>query len=128
MRTNPPLRLFIGIFALTAFATPVAAQQSDNQAISAADRAFYAALSSRDLKGMEAVWAHKPYVSLVGPRSKTRTLGYDAVVDRKHLTSLLITLVAKHRRASCPMVKARFKSGGFVLGSAKLITGGSALS
>jgi len=80
MRMNPALQAFVGVFALAASATPIAAQQSDNEAISAADRTFYAALSSRDLRGMEAVWARKPYVSVVGPRSRTRTLGYEAVV------------------------------------------------
>jgi hypothetical protein len=40
MRMNPALQAFVGVFALAASATPIAAQQSDNEAISAADRAF----------------------------------------------------------------------------------------
>src|SRR3954471_21575947 len=80
MSTNPALQAFVGILALMATVNPIEAQQSDNEAVNAANQAFYAALSSRELKGMEAVWARKPHVSLVGPRSKTRTVGYEAVV------------------------------------------------
>ena len=57
-----------------------AQQPSDLDAIKAADAAFYAALSSRDVKTMEAVWANKPYVINIGPAAKTIPVGYaDAV-------------------------------------------------
>lgn len=57
-----------------------AQQPSDINAIKAADSAFYAALSARDAKAMEAVWANKPYVVNIGPASKTISVGYaDAV-------------------------------------------------
>jgi ketosteroid isomerase-like protein len=60
--------------------TPSLAQAADLDAVKASNQAFYAALSSRDLKAMEAVWANKPYVVNVGPRSKTIAVGYaDAV-------------------------------------------------
>ena len=57
-----------------------AQQASDLDAIKAANQAFYAALSARDVKAMEGVWANKPYVVNIGPRSKTIAVGYaDAV-------------------------------------------------
>lgn len=80
MPTKTALHAFVGVLALFASTSPLVAQQSDNDAINAANQAFYTALSSRDLKGMEAAWAHKPYVANVGPRSKTRDVGYEAVI------------------------------------------------
>jgi ketosteroid isomerase-like protein len=56
-----------------------AAQVSDTKAVAAANRAFIAALSSGDLTAMEQIWAHQPYVTNVGPRSRVRNTGYDAV-------------------------------------------------
>jgi len=58
------------------------AQSADFEAIKTANQAFYAALSARDLKAMEAVWANKPYVVNIGPRSKTVLVGYDAAVSK----------------------------------------------
>ncbi|MGY2046699.1 nuclear transport factor 2 family protein [Methylobacterium sp. JK268] len=58
------------------------AQSADVEAIKTANQAFYAALSARDLKAMEAVWANKPYVVNIGPRSKTVLVGYDAAVSK----------------------------------------------
>jgi hypothetical protein len=51
------------------------AQSADVEAIKTANQAFYAALSARDLKAMEAVWANKPYVVNIGPKSKTVLVG-----------------------------------------------------
>ncbi len=58
------------------------AQSADVEAIKAANQAFYDALSARDLKAMEAVWANKPYVVNIGPKSKTVLVGYDAAVSK----------------------------------------------
>jgi ketosteroid isomerase-like protein len=58
------------------------AQSADFEAIKTANQAFYAALSARDLKAMEAVWANKPYVVNIGPKSKTVLVGYDAAVSK----------------------------------------------
>ncbi|QOT79216.1 nuclear transport factor 2 family protein [Cupriavidus basilensis] len=62
-------------------AAGASAQQSSGiEAIKAANQAFYAALSARDTKAMVALWANKPYVVNIGPRSKTVAVGYaDAV-------------------------------------------------
>lgn len=61
--------------------TTVGAQQaSDLDAVKAANQAFYKALSGKDLKAMESLWANKPYVVNIGPRNKSITVGYaDAV-------------------------------------------------
>ena len=46
----------------------------------AASKAFYAALAViDDGTAMEKVWAHTPYVTLVGPRSKSIIVGWDAL-------------------------------------------------
>ena len=57
-----------------------AAQLPDTRAVATANQAFITALSSRNLSAMEQVWAHQPYVTNVGPRSRVRNTGYDAVV------------------------------------------------
>ena len=76
---------------LTGFATSAAAlgllmgvavaqQPADTDAVKAANSAFYAALSGLDAKAMGGVWADKPYVVNIGPRSKKVDVGYaDAV-------------------------------------------------
>ncbi|MCY0854905.1 nuclear transport factor 2 family protein [Cupriavidus sp. D39] len=55
---------------------------SDIEAIKAANQAFYTALSARDVKAMVALWANKPYVVNIGPRSKTIAVGYADAVSR----------------------------------------------
>jgi ketosteroid isomerase-like protein len=56
------------------------AQQADMEGVKAASKAFYAALAViDDGAAMEKVWAHTPYVTYVGPRSKSITVGWDAV-------------------------------------------------
>jgi ketosteroid isomerase-like protein len=59
---------------------PAGAAGTDDEAIMAADRAFYEAFSSRDIAAMKAVWADKPYAANIGPRSKEVTIGYASVV------------------------------------------------
>ena len=61
-------------------AIAVAEPVSDIDAVKAANQAFYTALSARDLKAMEGLWANKPYVVNFGPRNKVAAVGYaDAV-------------------------------------------------
>lgn len=55
------------------------AAPSDSTEIGAAIQGFHAALESRDLNKMEAVWAHETYALLVTPRDKTVTVGWDNV-------------------------------------------------
>jgi ketosteroid isomerase-like protein len=52
---------------------------SDEQAIKAANQAFYAAASARDLAQMEAVWAHEPYVRAIHPTNMHVDAGWEAV-------------------------------------------------
>jgi len=62
-------------------ASNAAAQQAaDIEGVRAASKAFYAALAALD-NGvtMEKVWAHTPYVTFVGPRSKSIIVGWDAI-------------------------------------------------
>ena len=54
-------------------------QAADVDGVKAASKAFYAALAVLDNgEAMEKVWAHTPYVTYVGPRSKTIIVGWDA--------------------------------------------------
>jgi ketosteroid isomerase-like protein len=69
--------------ALSAFIGIANAQQpADGEAVKAANQSFYTALSARDLKAMQAIWANKPYVVNIGPRSKTAAVGYDEAVTK----------------------------------------------
>ncbi|MCP4329787.1 MAG: nuclear transport factor 2 family protein [Alphaproteobacteria bacterium] len=65
------------VMGLTLFAGSASTQQpSDIEAIKAAHQAFYTALSAKDAKAMEAVWANKPYVTNIGPTAETIAVGY----------------------------------------------------
>jgi ketosteroid isomerase-like protein len=55
------------------------AQQSDADAVKAAVDTYNAAISARDAKAMDALWAHEPDAILVNPRDKTITVGWDAI-------------------------------------------------
>jgi ketosteroid isomerase-like protein len=57
-----------------------AAQQAEDiEGVQAASKAFYAALAALDDRTMERAWAHTPYVTLVGPRSKSIVVGWEAI-------------------------------------------------
>src|SRR4051794_35368825 len=70
----------LGACLLSAAPHPAGAAGTDDEAIMAADRAFYEAFSSRDIAAMKAVWADKPYAANIGPRSKEVTIGYASVL------------------------------------------------
>lgn len=57
-----------------------AQQPSDIDAVKEANAAFYVALSTRDAKQMEPLWANKPYVVNIGPRAKAAAVGYEEAV------------------------------------------------
>ncbi len=70
--------LLIGLVFL---AGPAGAQQSSEiEAIKAANQAFYDALSGRDPDAMAVVWAKKPYLVNIGPRSTEILVGYEDAV------------------------------------------------
>lgn len=65
----------------TALQTAVAAaeQPADIEGVRAASQAFYATLAILDDgTAMEKVWARTPYVTYVGPQSKSIIVGWDA--------------------------------------------------
>jgi ketosteroid isomerase-like protein len=53
--------------------------ESPEDLVRVADQAFYQALSGRDLAAMMTIWADKPYVVSIGPRSKGMDVGAEAV-------------------------------------------------
>jgi ketosteroid isomerase-like protein len=55
------------------------AQQSDADKIKTTIDDFHAALTALDIRKMDDVWAHDPYVTVVNPRDKTISIGWDAV-------------------------------------------------
>src|SRR5690348_4790174 len=65
---------------MLAAAAPARAQGPESEAVRAANQAFYDALSSRDIAAMRGVWANRPYVVNIGPRSRMMDVGYEAVV------------------------------------------------
>ena len=75
--------LAVGAVLLGPVANSACAQTAaDIDGVKAANAAFYAALSARDVKKMEAMWANKPYVVNMGPRIKTFAVGYDDAVAK----------------------------------------------
>lgn len=63
-------------------AQPAAAQkpQRDEEGVKAASKAFYEALAALDDgTAMSKVWAQRPYVTFIGPRSKEVIVGWDSL-------------------------------------------------
>ena len=80
---------------------PVKAQPAaDVAAVSAANAAFYTALSARDAAAMAQIYAHTDYVANVGPRSTAILFGWPAVEGwAKSLANIFETLDAKSTSA-----------------------------
>src|SRR5262249_31758994 len=78
MNRRTRLALAVGV-ALLADNGLVHAQQSDADKIKATIDGFYAALSALDIRKMDDVWAHDSYVTVINPRDRTVTVGWDAV-------------------------------------------------
>ena len=57
----------------------LAESRAADQELTAANAAFYAALSDHDEAAMDALWVHAPYVAAVHPVSKAPVVGWDAV-------------------------------------------------
>src|ERR1700693_602204 len=77
------LALIATAFAWLCIALPasnaVAQPAADVEGVKAASKGFYAALAVIDNgEAMEKVWAHTPYVTYAGPRSKSGIVGWDA--------------------------------------------------
>jgi ketosteroid isomerase-like protein len=58
-----------------------AQSDADVAAVSAANNAFYTALSALDAAAMGKVWANETYVTSISPRSKAVMTGWAAVQD-----------------------------------------------
>lgn len=71
------------LFAACLAFMPVKAVFADDMAgVKAASDGFYAALAViDDGTAMGKVWAHTPYVTFVGPRSKAPIVGWDALAQ-----------------------------------------------
>src|SRR5712691_10107824 len=54
-------------------------QTSAIERVNAASQVFIAAISARDIRAMEKVWAHEPYATFIGPLSTTVVVGWDGV-------------------------------------------------
>jgi ketosteroid isomerase-like protein len=82
MNRRGALMIMVSAWLCTVFpASQAAAQQTeaDNEGVKAASKAFYTALAVIDNgEAMEKVWAQTPYVTFVGPRSKSIIRGWDA--------------------------------------------------
>ena len=75
--------------------------EADMEGVKAASKAFYAALSVNDNgEAMSKVWAHTPYVTYVGPSSKSIMVGWDALgkhwVETKRVLQIDVTLSDQH--------------------------------
>jgi ketosteroid isomerase-like protein len=81
-RAQQPAMPVIGLSAIAALALlpgDASAQQSDTDKIKATNEAFHAALNALDVNKMADVWAHDAYVTLINPRDKAISIGWDAV-------------------------------------------------
>jgi ketosteroid isomerase-like protein len=56
-----------------------ARQTSDVDRVNAASQAFMAAISARDIRAMDKLWAHESYVTFMGPLSTTLVVGWEGV-------------------------------------------------
>jgi ketosteroid isomerase-like protein len=77
MNLRSTLALIATLIALSSNSA-LAQAAGDVEGVKAASNAFYSALAViDDGTAMEKVWAHTPYVTLVGPRSKSPLVGWD---------------------------------------------------
>ena len=54
-------------------------QKSDVDQVKAASQAFIAAITERDIRAMDKVWAHESYATFIGPLSTNVVVGWDGV-------------------------------------------------
>jgi ketosteroid isomerase-like protein len=70
---------FVVVTFIAAGALALAQSSSDTAAVTAANEAFYVALSSLDASATEPLWVHDSYVAWIGPRSRIPEVGWSAV-------------------------------------------------
>jgi ketosteroid isomerase-like protein len=54
-------------------------QASDVERVNAASQDFIAAISARDIRAMDKVWAHESYATFIGPLSTNVVVGWEGV-------------------------------------------------
>ena len=77
--TTGSLILAVSLPASNAVGQQKAQQASDVEAVNSASQVFIAAISARDIRTMDKVWAHEPYATFIGPLSATVVVGWDDV-------------------------------------------------
>jgi ketosteroid isomerase-like protein len=81
MNRRSTLALITALIALSSNGA-LAQAAGDVEGVKAASKAFYSALAViDDGTAMDKVWAHTPYVTLIGPRSKSVLVGSDGQKD-----------------------------------------------
>jgi len=81
MKVRAALVCAIAGLELLIAAAAMAADTTAVQQVTAANDAFYQALSARDIKAMDAVWAKKAYaMHIAPPPSKTISIGHYAIM------------------------------------------------
>jgi ketosteroid isomerase-like protein len=73
------LILGVALPARNAVGQETTRQTSDVERLNAASQVFIAAISARDIRAMDNVWAHESYVAFMGPLSTTIVVGWDNV-------------------------------------------------
>jgi ketosteroid isomerase-like protein len=68
-----------GVILISGVVNLHAEQKSEIETVAEANHAFDTAISTRDIKAMERVWATEPYAIAVHPASKALIVGWDAV-------------------------------------------------
>jgi ketosteroid isomerase-like protein len=69
---------FASLWIAVSATTAVAQSAADMDGVKAASKGFYTALAALDGgTAMGKVWAHTPYVTYLGPRDKSITVGWD---------------------------------------------------
>jgi ketosteroid isomerase-like protein len=66
-------------FVLSGFQSINAQKKTDKDKVLSANQSFYKAFSNEDIKEMEQVWSHNPYVSAIHPISKDVIIGWSGV-------------------------------------------------
>ena len=67
------------VVAVDAARMEVASGNSEIDGVHAANQAFAAAISNRDIAAIDELWAHESYATFVGPLSTTLVVGWDGV-------------------------------------------------
>ena len=66
-------------FVISGLQSINAQKKTDNDKVLSANQSFYKAFSNEDIKEMDQVWSHNPYVSAIHPISKDVIIGWSGV-------------------------------------------------